>query len=100
MDAPRPGCCQAAADFARELGIPASHEGSSLFVTDLNEPDLFLFLGLANGLHYAVDAVARKPKDCVNAPIGQRFDKDFSRSWHSPPPVRYKLDTVLRHPQR
>ena len=66
-----------------EFGIATCHESSSLFVPHLNKSNLVLVS--SKRLHDAVDAVPRKPKNDLNAPINQRFDEHIGCSHNTPP---------------
>src|SRR5688500_4746997 len=78
MKSTRPGGREADTEAAREFRVPARHERCGLFMADLYEPDLLLFL--AKRLHDAVDTVARQPEYGVNAPVLENVDQDFCRS--------------------
>jgi hypothetical protein len=67
VNPPWPGGRETDTQFARELGITAGHERSSLFMANLDKADLVFMR--AQGFHDAVDSVARKAKNNFYAPI-------------------------------
>jgi hypothetical protein len=60
-----------------ELGVAAGHERSRFLMARLNEADGVL--ALAQRLHDAVDAVARKTEHRIHAPVEQAFHQAVGR---------------------
>ncbi|KWT81362.1 hypothetical protein ASB65_16695 [Agrobacterium tumefaciens str. B6] len=54
---------------ASPFGIGRRHEGSGLFMSDLNKP--YRILTFAKRLHDAIDAISRKAKYRVDLPVDQ-----------------------------
>src|SRR5438270_3768854 len=73
---PRSG--QTNSQLSGELRVSARHEGRRLLVTHLYEADLIL--ARAQGFHDAVNAIARKPKDELHAPIDKAFNEHIGSS--------------------
>ena len=76
MNAAGAGGGQADAEPAGVLGVGAGHEGRGLLVPHLDEADLVL--ARAQRLHDAVDAVAGKSEDHVDAPVQNGFDENVA----------------------
>jgi hypothetical protein len=72
---PRRG--QAHAQSARELRVCAGHEGSCLFVPDLDKANLLL--AFAQRLHDPVDAITGQSEDNLDAPFAKDVDENICR---------------------
>src|SRR5437773_11683193 len=66
-----PGCCEAAAQFARVFSIGAGHERGRLFVANLYKT--YFVLARSERLHDAVYAVPRQTKNSIDSPFCDRF---------------------------
>jgi hypothetical protein len=77
VNASRSGCCQTNAEFAGKLRVTARHKCGSFLMSHLNETDLVL--GFSERFNEAVDSIAGKAEDRVDAPIHERFYNHISR---------------------
>ena len=79
MNRAGPGGCQAHADLAGELRMRTGHEGGHFFMANLHE--LRLVIRAFEGAHDAVDAVARKSVDSVDAPVQKTLQKKIGNTF-------------------
>src|SRR6266540_4828607 len=75
MNAARPGGRKADAEAASVLGVAAGRESRRLLMAHLDELQSLLIR--SQGLEDAVDAVAWKPEDGIDAPFDQALDQQI-----------------------
>src|SRR3954471_8440034 len=68
--------CEAHTEPARELGVPAGHEGRRFLVPGLQEADLAA--GAIERTHDTVDAVAGITVDAIDAPVAQALHEEVA----------------------
>src|SRR5690242_20772587 len=76
VNSSRSGCCQTNAQFPGELRVTARHKCGSFLMSHLNETDLVL--GFSERFNEAVDSIAGKAEDRVDAPIQKHFYNHIS----------------------
>ena len=67
MNSARPGCGQATTKLSRIFCMGTSHEGRSLFMSNLNKAHAIT--PRAQRLHNSIDAVTGQPENCINSPV-------------------------------
>lgn len=75
MNAARAGSGQAHTQLPGVFRVGARHKCGSLFMPNLNEPDLIG--ALSQRLHDSVDAVARQSEHDLDSPIADRVDENI-----------------------